>query len=59
MEHGEEFIKTSKNPAIFCSYCKDEIYDGEGYVYVEETDKYYHYSNVKPLENCYFPEEEE
>jgi len=41
----------------YCAYCKEIVREGEGHVYVNGN--YYHYDPINPLNNCYFPEEEE
>ena len=40
-----------------CNYCKEPIYEDDGYVVVDG--KNYHYDKVNYLNNCYFHEDDE
>lgn len=41
----------------YCCYCKREIYEGEGYVFIEGKGLY-HYDKHNDLLNCYYEENE-
>ena len=47
-----------KRTITICIYCKDPIYEGEGIIYDKDGNPY-HYDSAHPLNNCYYPEDEE
>ena len=53
----ERFEGDNERILGYCAYCKCVVYENEGHIFVRGL--LYHFDPDNPLNNCYFPEEDE